>query len=190
MLGDILANNLKVVICGTSVGFDSNRQGHYYSGRTNRFWKTLFNSGITPVLLTPHEDSRLNEFGVGLTDLVKVRAGTDQDLVNSDFDIASFEQAIRKYEPGVVCFNGKLAAERVLGRRRVEYCFQPERFGNTRLFVAPSTSGAANRWWNEEIWLELGEWLAAQNGRPAGQRSWVQGSSALPGSGVSPPSFF
>lgn len=160
MLPDFLTENLKVVICGTSVGHDSSRQGHYYAGPTNRFWRTLYRAGITPILLTPADDHRLIEFGVGLTDLVKLKSGTDSDLAHSDFDIASFERTIQAFQPRVVCFNGKRAAQVVLGRRRIEYDFQPECIGKTLLFVAPSTSGAASGWWDEELWLKLGRWLS------------------------------
>ena len=41
------------------------------------------------------------------------------------------------------------------GRARVEYGLQSETVGATKVFVAPSTSGAANGFWNEDHWLEL-----------------------------------
>jgi double-stranded uracil-DNA glycosylase len=160
MLHDIISRNLKVVICGTSVGHESALRGNYYANPANRFWRTLFRSGITPMLLTPSEDHRLSEFGVGLTDLVKLKSGTDKDLVRRDFDAETFLQNIRAFAPRVVCFNGKTAAKIVLGRRQVEYGFQSESVGKTRLFVAPSTSGAANGYWDEDVWMELGTWLA------------------------------
>ena len=36
-----------------------------------------------------------------------------------------------------------------------EFGVQVERIGATQLFVAPSTSGAANAFWDVEIWHEL-----------------------------------
>jgi len=37
----------------------------------------------------------------------------------------------------------------------VIYGYQKEVIGLTKLFVAPSTSGSANRYWNFNFWLEL-----------------------------------
>jgi len=37
----------------------------------------------------------------------------------------------------------------------VPYGFQPESLGPTRLYVAPSTSKLARRYWDETIWIAL-----------------------------------
>lgn len=60
-----------------------------------------------------------------------------------------------KFKPRVLCFNGKNAAKQFFGRSKVDYGLQTERIGQTLIFVAPSTSGAAGRWWDITFWQEL-----------------------------------
>jgi hypothetical protein len=57
--------------------------------------------------------------------------------------------------PVFFCFNGKRAAKQYFATSSVEYRYQKERLGRTTFFVAPSTSGAASRYWDVEIWRDL-----------------------------------
>jgi len=57
--------------------------------------------------------------------------------------------------PPILAFNGKFSARHFLRRATVPYGLLPDRIGETRLFVAPSTSKLARRYWNEEIWMDL-----------------------------------
>lgn len=158
VLPDILKLGLKVVFCGTAVGDESTRVGAYYAGRGNKFWKVLFRIGLTPRLLDPHEFRTLPEYGIGLTDLVKTRSGSDASISSSDFDVASFHSKIKRLAPIVVAFNGKRAAQEFLDRP-VAFGQQPEKIGQTLIFVLPSTSGAAARHWDETPWIELADFV-------------------------------
>src|ERR1700753_3045292 len=100
VLPDVLEPGLRVVFCGTAPGTASARAGAYYAGPGNRFWVTLHEVGLTPVLLRPAPppptagrappfgvpprgappppappppagSPRLPEFGIGLTDVSK-----------------------------------------------------------------------------------------------------------------------
>lgn len=154
MLSDLLTHNLNLVICGTAVGNASAQSNQYYAKPGNRFWQALFEAGFTPTLLTPPEYERLLSYKIGLTDLVKHKSGMDTGLNTDDFGRDILRQKIQDYQPKYLCFNGKRAAEEYL-LRKVEFGLQPEKIGNTYLFVAPSTSGAARGWWNIDIWREL-----------------------------------
>jgi double-stranded uracil-DNA glycosylase len=59
ILPDVLAPNLKVVFCGTAAGTQSAEVGAYYAGRGNKFWRTLYEIGLTPRQLAPHEFTSL-----------------------------------------------------------------------------------------------------------------------------------
>jgi len=157
MLPDVLDNDLVVVFCGTAVGAKSAEDSAYYSGPGNKFWRTLHAIGLTPRVLAPREYPSLLEFGVGLTDLVKSRSGPDAILTRSDFGPSEFEATIRRFAPRFAGFNGKRAAQEYLGRKKVSFGPLDERIGRTHLFVLPSTSGAANGYWDEEPWHQLGE---------------------------------
>ena len=154
VLPDILAPGLRVVFCGTAPGTASARAGAYYAGPGNRFWTTIREVGLTPILLRPAEFVRLPEFGIGLTDISKTASGSDQEVGRRGFDPARLEAAIAAASPAYLAFNGKNAARGALGRP-VDYGPQPERIGDAKVWVLPSTSGAARGFWDIGPWREL-----------------------------------
>ncbi|NMC34727.1 MAG: mismatch-specific DNA-glycosylase [Veillonellaceae bacterium] len=154
MLPDLLCDDLSVVICGTAAGTTSAQLQQYYAKPGNKFWATLYQVGLIPVQLNPTEYLRLLEYGIGLTDLVKAKAGMDHILEKEDFGNQQMVLKIKQYQPYCFCFNGKRAAEAFF-ERPVAYGRQEMVIGRTHFFVAPSTSGAANKWWNIDLWKEL-----------------------------------
>ena len=153
-LEDVLASGLDLVFCGTAASAASSIRGQYYAGPGNRFWSILRDIALTDRLLAPSEYLCLLEYGIGLTDVVKDQAGADADIEFGRRGL-QFRARIEPYSPRYLCFNGKKAAMEVLGLRRVYYGLQAESFGSTRIFVAPSTSAAAKRWWDSGPWVEL-----------------------------------
>jgi mismatch-specific thymine-DNA glycosylase len=154
ILSDVVGPGLRVVFCGTAPGTASARAGAYYAGPGNRFWATLHEVGLTPVLLRPAEFARLPEFGIGLTDISKSASGSDQEVGRRGFDPPRLATVVATASPAHLAFNGKNAARGALGRP-VDYGPQPERIGNATLWVLPSTSGAARRFWDISPWREL-----------------------------------
>lgn len=154
MLPDVLRNNLKIVFCGTAAGDRSARLQMYYAGPGNKFWKVLHEVGLTPRVLAPSEYVDLPQYSLGLTDLVKDASGVDDSIDFTNEGTETLRDKIIRLQPRVLCFNGKRAAQEFLSRS-VSYGVQPEQIGTTRIFVAPSTSGAANGFWNIEWWREL-----------------------------------
>jgi TDG/mug DNA glycosylase family protein len=155
MLEDVIAPSLALVVCGSAVGAQSAIVGHYYAGPGNRFWRTLHLVGLTPRQLDPTEAPLLLYHGIGLTDLVKFQAGSDAAIRFGDADAERLRATILRYAPRVLCFNGLRAAREYLRHRNVGYGLRDERIGATVLFVAPSTSGAANASWDLARWHEL-----------------------------------
>jgi TDG/mug DNA glycosylase family protein len=156
VLPDILAPGLRLVFCGTAAGTASAKARAYYAGPGNSFWATLHAVGLTPEQLKPAEFRRLSEFGIGLTDICKVRYGSDEEVGTVEFDVAGLEAKIAAAEPARLAFNGKNAARGAL-ERDVAYGLQDERLAGAKLWVLPSTSGAARRFWNIEPWRELAQ---------------------------------
>ncbi len=141
-LPDYLRPGLNVVFVGFNPGERSARIGHYYAGRGNQFWNFLFESGLVAEKLRPEDDSRVLQFGVGLTDVVKRWSRSSNTLRAADYrDGAPRLMAkLREVAPCVVAFNGKVAYERFSGRG-VRLGAQPDRLAGARVFVLPSTSG-------------------------------------------------
>ncbi len=155
MLPDILAPNLNIVFCGTAAGNRSAEVGAYYAGRGNKFWPTLRKTGLTTTLIPFDHQHEVLRFGIGLTDLVKGQSGMDHAIDFSGELRVQLLDTIREWRPKVICFNGKRAASLVLDQPKPTFGEQPERIESTVIFVAPSTSGAANAHWDENYWHQL-----------------------------------
>jgi TDG/mug DNA glycosylase family protein len=151
---DVLAPGLRLVFCGTAPSRASAAARAYYAKPGNRFWPALHSAGFTPRRFHPSEYAGLLELGIGLTDLCKGYSGNDDELPRGALDAKALRARISKYGPGVVAFTSKNAAKAFLGRD-VDYGWQPERVGATRLFVLPSPSGQATRFWDEGPWRDL-----------------------------------
>jgi TDG/mug DNA glycosylase family protein len=156
VLPDVLSPGLRIVFCGTAAGTASARAKAYYAGPGNGFWRTLHETGLTPVQLAPDEFARLPEFGLGLTDICKVLHGSDLEVGTAEFDVAGLQARVAEAEPANLAFNGKNSARGAL-ERDVAYGPQPEQIGGAAIWVLPSTSGAARRFWKVEPWRELAQ---------------------------------
>jgi len=161
MLDDLLAPGLAVVFCGSAAGTRSALLRQYYAGPGNKFWRILAETGLTPRQLAPAEYRQLLSHGIGLTDLVKHQSGGDAEIDFRRAGLRELERKIARLQPGVLCFNGKRAASEYLERRVTLPGLQDERIGATRIFAAPSTSGAANGAWDPDVWRKLAKLVRA-----------------------------
>jgi double-stranded uracil-DNA glycosylase len=160
VLPDLLEPGLRLVFCGSAAGTASARAGAYYAGPGNVFWEALYEVGLTPELLAPDEFPRLREFGIGLTDLCKVRHGSDVEI-GGHYDVDRLRGAIAEAEPTRLAFNGKSAAQATF-EAQLGYGVQEETIGGAEVWVLPSTSGAARRFWKIEPWRQLAEAIAVE----------------------------
>jgi TDG/mug DNA glycosylase family protein len=85
--------------------------------------------------------------------------GNDDVLTSADFDPAGVRAKIERYHPRALAFVGKRAAQEFYGSQRIDYGRQPEQIGATVVFVLPSTSGAARRYWDTAHWHALAAFL-------------------------------
>lgn len=164
ILKDSLTPGMSVVFCGTAVGNRSALRRAYYAGTGNAFWKTLHEVGLTSNRLEPEQYRSAASFGVGFTDLAKNISGNDVVLRQEHFGRSALRRKIMKYQPRVVAFTSKRAAEEFL-ERPVEYGLAQEVVGSSLLFVLPSPSGAARRWWQVTQWHNLAKLVAGKKHR-------------------------
>ena len=158
VLPDVLAPGLDVVFCGSAVGAASARIGAYYAGPGNKFWPMLFKIGLTPARLDSHHLPDVRQFGIGLTDMAKSVSGSDASLSGDVDDPSAVRTKVKRFKPRVLAFNGKRAAQVFFGDT-VGYGQQVVTIETTSIFVLPSTSGAAVRFWDETPWFGLAEFL-------------------------------
>lgn len=141
-LPDYLRKGMKLIIVGCNPSESSVRAGHYYAGRGNLFWPTLFESGVVPEPFDYPDDRRIIEFGIGLTDLVKRPTKGIEELKREDFAEGRIvlSQKLEEFGPRVVAFNGKMTYEQ-FAQRKCTYGLQKELLYGAQVYVLPSTSG-------------------------------------------------
>lgn len=107
-LPDIIKEELDILFVGYNPGKQSAIAGHHYAGSSNRFWKLLFESGLTPYKMSPNEDIKLLEFGYGSTNLVPRMTRSASEITPAEFREGSLvlEKLIKRIRPKVVCFVG------------------------------------------------------------------------------------
>lgn len=140
-LPDYLRKGMKLVIVGCNPSESSVRVGHYYAGRTNQFWPVLYKGGVVPEPFDYHDDKRVIEFGIGLTDLVKRPTRTTTELTREDFAEGRIvlSQRLGEFTPHVIAFNGKLAYEQ-FAQRKCKFGLQKELLYGARVYVLPETN--------------------------------------------------
>jgi TDG/mug DNA glycosylase family protein len=140
-LPDYLPMRPDILFVGINPGTYSAHRGHYYARATNRFWWALHASGLTPVKLSPQEDFRVVEFGLGLTDLVKRPTNSAADLSGEEFAVGRqlLAEKIRRVRPLIVCLNG-LTGYQQFFQARTQPGRQIRRLARGWVFVVPSTS--------------------------------------------------
>lgn len=154
ILPDVLKGGLKIVFCGTAASRISAERGFNYANPGNLFWPTLKQLALIPTDFDPAHFRTLPQFSLGLTDLCKFSIGNDDELEKSAFDTEALREKIKTHQPQFLAFTSKNGASIFLGRKTT-YGAQPERIGATQLFVLPSTSGRARRFFDEHWWREL-----------------------------------
>ena len=161
VLPDLLTPGLMTVFCGSAVGTASARLGEPYAGPGNKFWAVLAETELTPMRFAPGNYRSLLDVGIGLTDLNKTQSGADSDLTPKGDDARSLLDKVEAFRPCQLAFTAKRPARvffhQVFGLRQIEYGLQDRTIGVTSIFVLPSPSGLAVRWWIPDWWHRVAE---------------------------------
>ena len=103
--------------------------------------------GVAPGRVVPepfdyHDDKRVIEFGIGLTDLVKRPTKTPAELTRQDYAEGRIvlSQKLEEFAPHVVAFNGKETYEQ-FAQRKGKVGLQKELLYGARVYVLPLTGG-------------------------------------------------
>jgi TDG/mug DNA glycosylase family protein len=161
ILPDVLASGLRVVFCGVAAGRVSAAKRAYYAGPGNMFWPMLHRTGLTPRLFAPHEYPGVLALGIGLTDVCKTASGADHELARAAFDAAGFRRKMEIHRPAVIAFSSKFAARQALGLKDAAYGPLADGLSGSAVFVLPSPSGRARRFWDERYWFDLAALVTA-----------------------------
>ena len=143
-LPDYICKGLDILFIGINPGLVSAYKGNYYASPGNHFWKALYLSGLVPDPVSPADDHRLLDLGLGLTDVVKRATRGSADLPKKELVEGSLilKEKILAYQPKIAVFNGKYIYEVFSGQKKFLFGRQPEKLPgtNTWLWVMPSSS--------------------------------------------------
>ena len=144
-LRDRIKPGVRVLFVGINPGVRSALTGHHFAGFSNRFWPLLFESGLVPERLTFEHDDRLPEFGYGITNIVPRPTPGIDTLTPAEFVAGRLRltRKIRRYRPAIVAMVGVTVFRAVFPARKdaVSLRLQPERIGESLVFVLPNPSG-------------------------------------------------
>ena len=154
-LPDYINPGVKVLFVGINPGLRSATVGHHFAGHSNRFWKLLSESKLVPVPLTYHDDWRLPQWGVGLTNIVSRPTSGSNALTPKDYHIGRARLAvkIRKHRISIIALLGvtlcpilfpptpNRGPRSELTPSKPQSGFQPQTFAGARVFVLPNPSG-------------------------------------------------
>ncbi|WP_246942858.1 G/U mismatch-specific DNA glycosylase [Bacillus pinisoli] len=151
---DHLQNNLKIVFIGFNPSLKSGETGHHFANPNNRFWKILFEAGITPRLYTTEEDQDLVKLGYGLTNIVERPTKEALDITKDEYEEGRelLKEKLNKYKPKVACYVGKGVYQEFARQKKIEWGAQPHSVVEGVIdFVAPSSSGLVRMRMNEIV---------------------------------------
>jgi len=167
-LPDYLQPGLKILFVGFNPSLRSAETGHHFANPANRFWKIIYQAGLTPRLYRAEEDGTLLELGYGFTNIVARPSRAAADISRAEYQAGAEILAgkIVQYLPDTVCFVGKGVYQFYSGRKEAEWGFQAQATAEgVRDFVAPSSSGLVRLRIDEvtEIYRILAEDILREN---------------------------
>lgn len=141
---DHLKENLDILFVGFNPSIRSEETGYHYANPNNRFWKILFESGLTNRKYHPSEDSSLLDLGYGFTNIVSRPTKGANEITKEEY-IEGRKELIEKiieFKPKVVCFVGKGVYQEYRQQRHIPWGIQEDPLMKETIeFVAPSSSG-------------------------------------------------
>jgi len=173
---DLLGPDLRLLIVTINPSTRSAEVGHSFASPGNPFWRLVHAAGLTPVLLTPPEEHRLLEWGIGMITTVRRPTGAASEL--SPAERRAGADAVRAtvgtHRPGVVALLGLTlyplffpkARSPGPGLKAVEIASSP-------VFVLPNPSGRNQAYPSFDSKLEwyraLAELIGPPDERPEGR---------------------
>jgi len=142
-LPDVIEPRLRLLLCGINPSLYSAAARHHFARPGNRFWRALHGAGFTPGVLSPLEDRRLLEHGLGLTNLVARATASASELGEEELVAGRRRLArkVRRFAPRWVAVLGIGAFRCAFARSDAQLGRQPERLGTAGLWVLPNPSG-------------------------------------------------
>ncbi|MED4203943.1 G/U mismatch-specific DNA glycosylase [Neobacillus mesonae] len=143
-VNDRIKENLNILFVGFNPSIRSSETGHHFANPSNRFWKILYEAGLTPRKLEPLEDDCLLEWNMGITNIVARPTKAADEITKDEYKQGReiLKQKIARLRPKIVCFVGKGVYLQFSRQKSAPWGMQKEAVVDGTIdFVAPSSSG-------------------------------------------------
>lgn len=150
---DVIADDLEVLFVGINPGLYSGAVGHHFARPGNRFWPALHRTGFTDRVLAPHDQRKLLDAGIGITNLVARTTARADELSPEEIRQGGRRLArlVRRRRPRRVAVLGVSAYRTAFDRPRAIVGRQPEPLAEAELWVLPNPSGLNARYQLSEL---------------------------------------
>lgn len=140
---DVVGNGLDVLFVGINPSLYSAAVGRHFARPGNRFWPALHAGGFTERVLSPFEDRRLIDYGLGITNMVDRATARAAELHDEEYvaGAAALAKKIARYRPRFAAFVGVTAYRTAFGRKQAVLGPQGESIAGARIWVLPNPSG-------------------------------------------------
>jgi TDG/mug DNA glycosylase family protein len=148
-----------VLFAGINPSLYSAATGYHFARPGNRFWPALHQSGFTGRQLRPEEQPQLLELGLGITNVVaRATARADElDAAELRAGGAALAELAGSLAVSWLAILGVTAYRIAFGVPRAVVGPQPERVGDTRLWILPNPSGLNASWSAPRLAAAFGE---------------------------------
>jgi double-stranded uracil-DNA glycosylase len=143
-VSDHLKEDLKILFVGFNPSIRSSELGHHYANPNNRFWRILFEAGLTPRKYDASEDANLLEIGYGFTNIVQRPTKAADEITKEEYKEGReiLKKKVEQLKPRIVCFVGKGVYQQYSGLKAIQWGRQAKGIVPGVVdFVAPSSSG-------------------------------------------------
>ncbi|MFC5735621.1 G/U mismatch-specific DNA glycosylase [Cytobacillus gottheilii] len=153
-VNDIICPDLDVLFIGFNPSIKSSETGHHFANRSNRFWKILHESGLTPYQYLPEQDQELLELNYGLTNIVARPTKAADEITKEEYNEGRLllAEKLQTYHPKIACYVGKGVYEQLAKKKKIPWGIQETSVVPGIIdFVAPSSSGLVRMKLNEIV---------------------------------------
>lgn len=162
MITEKLVPGLRIIFIGFNPSLTSYQRGFNYAGRNNRFYRILFESGLTDRLYRPEESPKLLEdYGYGFTNIVTRPTKRADEIQPEEYRKGReiLREKLHHYRPKVACYVGKGVYTQFARRKgsdvhwglQTDCCVE-----GVQDFVGPSSSGLVRMKLAEQVAIYRG----------------------------------
>ncbi|WLQ44491.1 G/U mismatch-specific DNA glycosylase [Streptomyces laculatispora] len=155
---DVVAGGLRVLFCGINPSLMTGATGHHFAFPGNRFWPVLHRSGFTSRQLRPCEQSKLLQYGLGITNVVARATARADELSAEEFRAGGeiLTAKVGRLRPQWLAVVGITAYRTAFGERRAHIGPQERTIGGARVWALPNPSGLNAHWTAQTMAEEYG----------------------------------